>query len=76
MPEESIQENLKRRTRVRIDWTDGNPPTLGRVTLRGMRHPTENCWWYFVREDGSDKSVRIQGTALTVLPDSKTTVKE
>jgi hypothetical protein len=26
-----------------------------------------NCWWYFVREDSGGKSVKIQGTGLTVV---------
>lgn len=68
MPEESIHDHLKRGTRVRLNWDEG-PPTYGRITKRGNRHPTVNCWWYYVREDGRKESVRIMGDGLTVLPE-------
>jgi len=68
MPEETIDQSLKRGTRVRLNWSEGKP-TYGYVTRRGSRHPTMNCWWYFVREDGEKKSVQIQGSGLTVLDD-------
>jgi len=68
MPEEPFGRWLARGTRVRIDWSEG-PPTYGQVTRRLGRHPTINCWWYFVREDGSKKSVKVQGAALSVIDD-------
>jgi hypothetical protein len=66
MPEETVDEHLKRGTRVRLNWSEGNP-SYGHVTRRWVRHPTDNCWWYYVREDGATKSVRIQGTGLIVV---------
>jgi len=65
MAEESTNY-LKRGTRVRIEWDDGTK-TYGKVTQRAMRHQILNSWWYFVREDGRKKSVRIQGASLTVI---------